>query len=319
MKVTKPKVSKPGVPEFVVTILHADMSYLRKAIALEQGEIGGAAHVRYGEHDLQPGEFRIERPEILDQEVTGASVDMDTSFPEWLKTTFPGEFAKPLPQKCMTFAGWHSHGTMSSYFSTIDDEWIGNFVTNGWFVSVVGNRKDEWMARVDTRLNGMQATFEAKLHIIHEGNAANEASAIAHHKARVKQADDMADYYNGYDPSGNWKGHKGIGNNHVVLPFQSSAAISTTNPALMQLKKSKHPALYFTGSGAISLYDCGILIRSFNTSDSLIKGIAQVMNGLGYKRIQENVGSRNIIVGVKKNNRWAWEDRSPSSGVPTPS
>jgi hypothetical protein len=86
----------------------------------------------------------IEDIYLLKQSSTGSSTDLN---PEAM-AEFIGELiAKDsAPEEIKLW--WHSHGNMSTFWSATDEETAGVFA-NGWMLSLVVNKKNEHLCRLD--------------------------------------------------------------------------------------------------------------------------------------------------------------------------
>jgi hypothetical protein len=91
------------------------------------------------------GNFELVDVVILEQDVTGVKTDM--------RDNALGKFAFDLQKKGDDISKWncwwHSHVNMSAYFSGTDTDTIESSNEQRYMVSLVGNKKKEWQARLD--------------------------------------------------------------------------------------------------------------------------------------------------------------------------
>lgn len=127
-------------------------------IDLVDTEITGFADVEY---DKERNAFYVTTVYLLKQEAQDAEVDMD-------EDTI-GEFLYEcisMGMKQLPRLWWHSHATMSAFFSSIDDNTIENFSTSGWMLALVGNKSRMMKADLmifepyPIRVSDLPITFE---------------------------------------------------------------------------------------------------------------------------------------------------------------
>jgi len=92
----------------------------------------------------EDGNLRITELFLLDQVVTGTTTDLN---PEAVAKLMCDIIEKGLPVGGLKL-WWHSHCNMSVFWSGTDHETIRTLGDN-WAVSLVGNKKGEYLARVD--------------------------------------------------------------------------------------------------------------------------------------------------------------------------
>jgi hypothetical protein len=81
---------------------------------------------------------------LFSQEVSAGSTDLDqATVAQFVVEALQGDH-KPEELKVW----WHSHVNGSCFWSGTDNTTIEGFI-NGWMISVVGNKKGEYMARLD--------------------------------------------------------------------------------------------------------------------------------------------------------------------------
>ncbi len=147
-----------------------DEAFLQAAIGRSEKdfrwELGGVGRLTI-EDD---GTITLGEPVILKQTVTTGSCEFHNHITEWLKTWAPESCESEMPN--VNFYTWHSHNTMDTFRSGIDDEWISNYANMGLLVTLIGNHKGAWKAYIDTVINRggvhMQHQLPCKLHVLHQ-------------------------------------------------------------------------------------------------------------------------------------------------------
>lgn len=118
----------------------------------------------FGKVERINGELRITDVRIFEQEVTGGSTDLDMDD----IAKFLIEENKKGEDVSKYKLWWHSHNTMSAYFSGTDTSTIAELGKSfDWLISIVGNHKEEFESRIDIFFPGKH-TIEANLMIIGE-------------------------------------------------------------------------------------------------------------------------------------------------------
>ena len=135
-------------PTLVVSIANYAYERIRAFVDKAKGEIGGMLAVeRHGD------ELHIARADLLPQQVSAGGVELDdVAVMEWLKNEklYTGE---PIPY--VTFGFWHSHAGFSVFWSKTDeDTLVKAWLTRGFLVNLVMNKKGEIRVRVDTLYGG---------------------------------------------------------------------------------------------------------------------------------------------------------------------
>jgi hypothetical protein len=105
-------------------------------------EIGGFGYVKMDSN----GNFKVDEIFLVEQEVSGASVDFADSGLEYAINKAVADDRLEDLKFC-----WHSHVEMGAFWSSTDDEMIAN-MNNGmtpYLVSLVQNKKGETEQRVD--------------------------------------------------------------------------------------------------------------------------------------------------------------------------
>ncbi len=118
------------------------INYAKAAYVTEKAEIGGMAVVTQDED----GDWTIENPVILPQEIAGTTCDLDK---EELATYYTQMAMKYKDQK-FRFCWWHSHHTMDAFWSGTDLSSIDEYGEGESDVSfaLVVNLKEEYKCRI---------------------------------------------------------------------------------------------------------------------------------------------------------------------------
>ena len=118
------------------------INYAKAAYVTEKAEIGGMAVVTQD----KDGDWTIENPVILPQEIAGTTCDLDK---EELATYYTQMAMKYKDQK-FRFCWWHSHHTMDAFWSGTDLSSIDEYGEGESDVSfaLVVNLKEEYKCRV---------------------------------------------------------------------------------------------------------------------------------------------------------------------------
>jgi len=108
-------------------------------IELAEGEISGLGTVtRLG------NDFLMTEVHLLEQECTGASTELSSE--DVSKFLLQAVRAGLDPATIKLW--WHSHASMGVFWSGTDESTAGKF-GNGWMLSLVGNRRGEYLCRLD--------------------------------------------------------------------------------------------------------------------------------------------------------------------------
>lgn len=114
---------------------------MRAYIDICDYEISGMGKVER----LDDGSFMVVDVRILEQEVNSASSDMDTTALARFQVELIQAGESPLQWVCW----WHSHAKMSVFWSAKDNSCIDNSTEFPYLLSVVANKKEDILARVD--------------------------------------------------------------------------------------------------------------------------------------------------------------------------
>ncbi len=128
------RLMKLTIPKEVEAKLHAYVMSVNS-------EIAGMGKLKLGEN----GDFIVEDVMIYEQEVSGATADLSSkAVARWMSDLVK---AGGSPKEWKLW--WHSHDTMSAFFSKTDTDTIDRQNEGDWMVSLVVNRKREREARLD--------------------------------------------------------------------------------------------------------------------------------------------------------------------------
>ncbi len=98
-----------------------------------------------GTVECRDGELEVTGIYLLEQMVTSG----DTLLPPEVVAQFLAEAPERGIDLSKIRLWWHSHATLSSYWSSTDEATIDSFDSASWFVSIVGNHAGDYKARVD--------------------------------------------------------------------------------------------------------------------------------------------------------------------------
>jgi len=151
-----------NVPSIVVAIPADLRRRLDLYITQCKYEISGLGTVEANEN----GDLEVTELYLLDQVVSSG----DTELP----CESVAKFMAEAPDKGIDLSKvrlwWHSHATMSVYWSPTDEAAINSFDASPWFVSIVGNHAGDYLARIDlfpTELTPVRLGQPAALETIH--------------------------------------------------------------------------------------------------------------------------------------------------------
>lgn len=129
-----------NVPPIVVAVPPDVRMLLDLYITQCKYEISGLGTV-----ESRDGELEVTGIYLLEQTVTSGDTE--------LSDEAVAKFLSEAPGKGIDLGKirlwWHSHGTLSSYWSPTDEATINSFDSAPWFVSIVGNHAGDYKARID--------------------------------------------------------------------------------------------------------------------------------------------------------------------------
>ena len=101
-------------------------------------EISGLGYVSV----LSNGDLHVTDVHLLEQECTGGTTELDMA----AVGNYMMEHADRMQD---IHLWWHSHVNMTVFWSQTDHDNISDLKGMGWLLSIVGNKKGEWKARLD--------------------------------------------------------------------------------------------------------------------------------------------------------------------------
>jgi len=110
-------------------------------IRLSDAEVSGVGCVTR----LERGSFLVDDVFILEQECSYAETALDQK----ALVRFLEEFVAKGESPSALRLWWHSHGSFDVFWSRRDERTIRCFNTVPWLISVVGNKRGEYRARLD--------------------------------------------------------------------------------------------------------------------------------------------------------------------------
>ncbi|OQX52709.1 MAG: hypothetical protein B5M48_04770 [Candidatus Omnitrophica bacterium 4484_213] len=119
---------------------------------------------------------------ILEQEVSFDSTELDSkTLSKWL-TKIVQEGKNPVHYKCW----WHSHNDMRVFWSNTDRATIEKFGSD-WMVSIVGNKRGDYLVRLDIFQPFRLTVDNLKLEMYYPENPSLKAKIQREIKAKVKK------------------------------------------------------------------------------------------------------------------------------------
>jgi hypothetical protein len=116
------------------------LGYAEEAYDTEKSEIGGMS-VMVEDED---GDWELKFPVILKQEISGSNTILDKD----ALAVYYTKQAKRMGKKNFRFCWWHSHHTMSAFWSSTDIKAIDEFNEGDFSFALVVNLKGEYKFRV---------------------------------------------------------------------------------------------------------------------------------------------------------------------------
>ncbi len=123
-------------------VLQTDLlAILQAYIDAADGEISGLGQIEI----VNDTDFAVTALHLLNQLVTSGSTELDAAA--------IADFMEVAMDTGMDLESiklwWHSHGHGSVFWSTTDETAIANLSNAGWMLSIVGNKRNEYLARLD--------------------------------------------------------------------------------------------------------------------------------------------------------------------------
>ena len=133
------------------------LGYAEEAYETEKSEIGGMS-VMVEDKD---GDWTLEQPVILKQEITASNTILEKE----ALSRYYSKVGKKMGNKNFRFCWWHSHHTMSAFWSGTDITAIDEFNEGDFSFALVVNLKGEYKFRVSV-WNPVEAHQDVELEII---------------------------------------------------------------------------------------------------------------------------------------------------------
>jgi hypothetical protein len=165
-------------------------------IQTADGEISGLGTVtRLG------NDFLITAVHLFEQECTGASTELSSE--DVSKFLLEAVRADIDPSGLKMW--WHSHSNMGAFWSGTDEITASSF-SNGWMLSLVGNKRGEYRIRLDIYepLRITLDELELQLHYPENNSLRQEVEAEVKEKVRVKTKVYAFPYHYDLYEQGDW-------------------------------------------------------------------------------------------------------------------
>ena len=120
------------------------IDYARVAYDKHKSEIGGMACMVKD----KDGNWHVERPVILKQEISAANTSIDKDELAKYYTMEAMYMQREFPSVDYRFLWWHSHHTMQAFWSGTDHEAINEFSDGDMSFALVVNLKEEYKFRI---------------------------------------------------------------------------------------------------------------------------------------------------------------------------
>ena len=133
------------------------LGYAEEAYETEKSEIGGMS-VMVEDKD---GDWTLEQPVILKQEITASNTILEKE----ALSRYYSKVGKKMGNKNFRFCWWHSHHTMSAFWSGTDITAIDEFNEGDFSFALVVNLKGEYKFRVSV-WNPVEAHQDVELEIV---------------------------------------------------------------------------------------------------------------------------------------------------------
>ena len=133
------------------------LGYAEEAYETEKSEIGGMS-VMVEDKD---GDWTLEQPVILKQEISAGNTVLEKE----ALSVYYSKVGKMMGKKNFRFCWWHSHHTMSAFWSGTDITAIDEFNEGDFSFALVVNLKGEYKFRVSV-WNPVEAHQDVELEIV---------------------------------------------------------------------------------------------------------------------------------------------------------
>ena len=249
------------------------LGYAEEAYKTEKSEIGGMS-VMVEDKD---GDWILEQPVILKQEISGGNTVLDKD----ALADYYTKQAMKMGKKNFRFCWWHSHHTMSAFWSGTDKTAIDEFDEGDFSFALVVNLKGEYKFRVSVW----------KPLAVHEDTELD----ILDRKTRCtkKMSEEVKDLcskpiYN----YGSWRKEKGTWQNGYGYGYKSTDQLM--NDAAEDPRQERLPFRTTTGQttsygDAVKRTFCDIVEDVDDANGELIDG---TINYKGYVEVMEELNSQ---------------------------
>jgi len=204
------------------------LGYAEEAYETEKSEIGGMS-VMVEDED---GDWTLEQPVILKQEISSGNTVLEKA----ALSIYYSKVGKKMGNKNFRFCWWHSHHTMSAFWSGTDITAIDEFNEGDFSFALVVNLKGEYKFRVSV-WNPVEAHQDVELEIIDAKHRCTKKM-----KEEVKSLCTKPTYSGGYSwrkEGDTWKGTYGYKSADQLkdaaedprqerLPFRTTAGQTTS-------------------------------------------------------------------------------------------
>ena len=120
------------------------INYARSSYEQFKAEIGGMSII----YRMKDGNWMIDKPCILKQEVSGSNTSLDKDELAKYYTKTHMELEKSNPELTYRFLWWHSHHTMDAFWSGTDLKAIEEYSDGDLGFALVVNLKEEYKFRI---------------------------------------------------------------------------------------------------------------------------------------------------------------------------
>ena len=133
------------------------LGYAEEAYETEKSEIGGMSVMV----EDKGGDWNLEDPDILKQEITAGNTVLEKE----ALSRYYSKVGKKMGNKNFRFCWWHSHHTMSAFWSGTDITAIDEYSDGDFSFALVVNLKGEYKFRVSV-WNPVEAHQDTELEIV---------------------------------------------------------------------------------------------------------------------------------------------------------